>query len=229
MNWSYDKTERYSNINYRISRTEKDSTDIILVLHGAGGNGCDNMTQILEMGNLSNALISIQRRFPCSIIFPQCPYSTKWVDVSYEKGQFNMDDFTNEQTVDHVVQFILDKYPDKKIHIIGYSLGAFAAWYVLNKYTGLVKKAIIISGGGDRNYSFDEKMPEVLLIHGSDDEIVPVDGSRGMHQVYLNSQYIEIKKKGHQLMYDVSEEAWENEILPWLFSVKTDLTRETNY
>ena len=59
---NYDKSKKYP---------------LVLFLHGAGERGSDNEIQLMHGGALFVA-DSNRKKFPCIVVFPQCPADSSW-------------------------------------------------------------------------------------------------------------------------------------------------------
>lgn len=208
MDWRYFEEKEKYGINYRVFE-KGNNTPLIIYLHGAGDCGNDNMRQIVGMGNLGKALIEYADIKNHSIYAPQCPLSNMWINVNYKSGFFTFEEISKKGCVmDAVLRFIKSESEKRKIYLIGYSIGAYASWYALMKCANLFKKAIIVSGGGYlaiQKTSFLKN--NVLLIHGSLDKDVPVEGSRKMAET-TGCKYYELSDYGHELKNNISKEMW---------------------
>ena len=64
---------------------------MITMLHGHGGQGTDNTTQINVFKPLLAKLTTVEQQAetPCIMLIPQCRLNHKWVEVSHWTGHFS--------------------------------------------------------------------------------------------------------------------------------------------
>src|SRR4030095_14388480 len=67
----YDKSKKYP---------------LILFLHGAGERGSDNEKQLVHGATLFIA-DSNRKKFPCIVVFPQCPTDSSWTSVKIDRSK----------------------------------------------------------------------------------------------------------------------------------------------
>ena len=206
MDWRY-KPFQYNGIKYMMyhSRLEQ---PVILYFHGAGDCGNDGNKHVSNMGNLGEALIEYADKHELTICAPQCPLSKRWVEIDYKSRKIKYNELlTSNNVIDTVINTV-KQLGHNKIYFVGYSLGAFAGWYILAKYSQLFDKAILISGGGDNEFEFDEKINDrVTIVHGEKDDIVPIQRAYEMHDA-TGCRIITYENKGHDLKNQVDVNSW---------------------
>lgn len=208
-----------STYNYRIYLPEKrDSNSMIpvmLYLHGSGSRGDDNRSQL---NDISSSINDDPDRFPFIIVIPQCRPDTFWAGEMMEQAMAALDQTVNEFNGD----------PDR-LYLAGFSMGGYGVWQFAvthpNKFTALVP----IAGGIVPNGPVSEKdmamlSPQVRavavsdhpyqafakaigntpvwVLHGSDDDAVPVAGSRKIVEALKAAgnpsvNYTEFENVGH--------------------------------
>lgn len=217
MNWEY-KSCIEGDYRFRVNRlngTQKDK--IILYLHGAGCAGCDNMAQVVGLGKWGQYFIDNNNKV--DLIAPQCPHSEQWINgYKYEAGYYDSQMIHMSECLKHIIEMIVDSYGGKSIRIMGFSMGAFATWYLLEQYPLLFEKALIISGGGSINYTNLDVKTKIRLIHGDADTVVPIDGSSRMVDLYNKNieEYIKLHGIGHDIFGDESVDSIVKKQIDWI-------------
>ena len=212
---------------YRILKplhTEKEKkVPLVLVLHGAGERGMDNTAQLVH-GSALFLDPKNREKFPCFVLFPQCPPGKRWVEVDW--GQKTSHAQPKEPSdpmrlTRHLLDQLLSKEPidEKRIYITGLSMGGFGTWDFAARYPDLTAAIAPICGGADDSTAPRLKDIPVWAFHGAKDTAVWPERSRSMIQALRKTgatpRYTEYEKVGH--------DSWNNafrepEFLPWLFS-----------
>ena len=113
----YDKSKKYS---------------LVLFLHGAGERGNDNEKQLKHGSTLFTA-DSNRKKFPCIVVFPQCPVDSSWTSVKIDRSKtpllFHFD-YTAPETwplktaIELVKKIANEESVDKsRLYITGLSMG----------------------------------------------------------------------------------------------------------
>lgn len=88
-----------------------------------------------------------------------------------------------------------------RIYMMGHSMGAFATWRLAAEHPDLFAALGPISGGGDPNDIVKIRHIPQYIVHGSDDQTVPVAQSRAMaeaaRQAHAEVVYVEVPGAGH--------------------------------
>jgi predicted peptidase len=204
---------------------------IILFLHGAGERGSDGLLQTAI--GLPAAVRKDRLRFPAIIVMPQCPLERWW-------PEFDMQAIAMAALAAATKEF---KGDAKKTYLTGLSMGGYGSWVIAERNPGKFAAAVIICGGITAPRHIVEKYPElakaahpdnspsyaevasrigkipVWIFHGSDDPVVPVEGSRKMYKALKaaagNVRYTEYPG----VLHDSWEKAYgEPELMAWMFS-----------
>ena len=219
-------------VKYRLripDRIEKDiKYPVIYFLHGAGGRGSDNRTQLTDAGALrafkKNGIFSV---FNSYLISAQVPAGSTWVDVAWDSPSHDMPKISETQYLSFEIlkklvansKYQIDK---NRVYVLGVSMGGFGVWDIIQRYPDYFAAAIPICGGGDT-----KKIKGIINLpiwswHGDQDDVIPVDRSRAMQKSIkssggVSSIYSEIIGRGHNVWLDVwrSKSLWE-----WLFLQK---------
>ncbi len=195
---------------------------LVIFLHGADERGNDNEKQLIH-GVTLFAQPSIQEKFPCFVIAPQCPKGKRWVEVDWrlDKHQQPADPSISLQLTMELIDSIIQQYPidTTRIYVTGLSMGGFGTWDAISRYPNKFAAAAPVCGGGDEQTAHKIKIP-VWAFHGTKDKAVKVERSRNMittmQQNGASPKYTEYPKLGHF----VWGKAYSKELLQWLFDQK---------
>jgi predicted peptidase len=204
---------------------------LLLVLHGAGERGKDNVKQLVHGSKLFTA-DSNRKKFPAIVVFPQCPEESFWASVNVDRTiQPHKIDFDYAATPNWpltaanelVQQLIANEAVNKKqVYITGLSMGGMGTFESVYRYPGLYAAALPICGGGDTlHYDKRVKKTAFWIFHGAADAVVDVKLSQQMHTT--------LKAMGAAVKYSeypgVNHNSWDNafaepEYLRWMFTQK---------
>lgn len=208
---------------YRVYTPEryKTKTDlpVILTLHGAGARGSDNKSQIRHFSEYFSSE-KVQDVQEAVIVAPQCPKDGSWVNIDgWSEGAHPPRDQTKPtmaaiQALDAIIsEYNIDS---SKQYAAGFSMGGYGTWDVITRYPERFDSAIPMSGGGIPELAEQLDDVRVWAFHGSEDQVVPVSGTREMIQAMrkheLQPKYTEFDR-GHSL----PEQLNTLEIAKWLF------------
>ena len=197
---------------------------IVLVFHGAGSRGNDNLKQLRPWvaGWMDD---EVQKENPCIILMPQCPKKQQWVNVPWKEGSYRFKDIPesdpmqlSKEIFDKVVQeYAVDK---NRVYVMGMSMGGYGTWNFVMRYPDLIAAAVPICGAGDPSMAKKIKRIPIWAFHGDKDPTVPLSGSTDMIESLTRFK----KNKARLTIYkDVGhnsyELAWKNPaLIDWLFS-----------
>jgi predicted peptidase len=214
---------------YRVLRPAKIEAGkkypLVLFLHGAGERGADNKLQLIH-GSALFIKAENRDKYPCYVIFPQCPTGKKWVEVDWsaKKPHVSPKEPSEPMRLTKLMldQFLKDHPVDAdRIYVMGLSMGGFGTWDFCQRYPDFVAAAAPICGGADDSTAEKIKHIPIWTFHGSADTAVWPERTRSMVEalknVKGNVKYSEYQKVGHN--------SWnrafaEPELLPWLFAQK---------
>ena len=179
---------------YRILYPEnydpKGKYPVILFLHGAGERGNDNEKQLVH-GSKLFLKPENREKYPCIVIFPQCPAEGFWSSVVRDntKRPHSLS-FDYQQPITPSLslamsilrQVIKQEGVDKKrVYIAGLSMGGMGTFEAVYRFPKVFAAAMPICGGGDAN-SYNAKAAKLpfRVFHGEKDSVVPVEESRRM-------------------------------------------------
>jgi predicted peptidase len=208
------KPYQYHNIHYRLL-SPPDATvtyPLILMLHGSGAIGTDNITQLGVLVKLW-AQPDIRTKYPAYVLAPQFPQrSSNYTSDSARNVLVSAPD----QSVSTVLQLIdsLKKVlPINRIYVIGFSMGASTALNALALRPDLFAAAVSVSGIPD--FKRTRKVP-LWLIHGNADQENPFSSDslfyKTMHDRHMKFWEID------QMEHEVYPALYMSDAIPkWLF------------
>lgn len=226
-------SENADTLNYRYIEPEYlfdgEEYPLVLFLHGAGERGNDNEKQLVHCSRVFTNPVN-REKFPCYVIFPQCPEASFWSYRPERLKSYSTESFPEEfpQTeimagvMQLVEDFIKNNPVDRnRIYITGLSMGAMATYDTVIRYPDFFAAAVPICGAVNPDrISSDIKTP-FRIYHGASDNVVPVTGSRNAYRA--------LKSAGVPVTYTefpgVEHGSWnaaytDPELLPWMFSCK---------
>lgn len=208
---------------------KKKSYPLVVLLHGGGERGADNEKQLTHGASLF--LESSNRtHFPCIVVVPQCPESSYWASVKFNREKYPLVlDFNYQYAitpalhlVDELVNSIIKEegVDKKRVYIMGLSMGGMGTLEAIYRFPKLFAAAVAICGGGDiAALTTKHARIPVWLFHGSVDGVIEVRHSREMY-ARLQELKASVKYKEYE---GVNHNSWENafkesDLLPWLFA-----------
>lgn len=182
---------------------------LLVVLHGAGERGTDNVAQ-LGNGVLAFCAPALQKRRPAFVIYPQCPSGARWVEAAWSEPSYDLTKVPQSrpsqalmELVDSLAaEFTLDP---QRLLVSGLSMGGQGTWDLLARHPERFAGAMPVCGLGDPSQAARMKTVPIWAFHGARDQVVPVAGSRDMVKA--------LKRAGARVRYteypDVAHPAWE--------------------
>lgn len=165
---------------------------IVFCLHGAGERGVDNERHIWKHDlAISWAKSGVQDENPCFVLAPQCPKGKKWNYVNFRAGSYFIDTLPvgNEllTAIDLLDSIIIAYSIDiNRQYITGLSMGGYGTWDVITRYPNRFAAAAPMSGAGDPSKVERFKQLPIWVFHNTNDQVVPVSGSRDMVKAMNN-------------------------------------------
>lgn len=139
---------------------------MLLFLHGIGERGDDGLapTQV----GIGPALQSWPERFPCLVVFPQCPVDRRWAAAL--------------DHIDAVLEAALRTFEvdEQRIALTGVSMGGFGAWLYGAAHADRFCAVMPICGGGQAGDARRLASVPIWAFHGAQDEVIDADESREM-------------------------------------------------
>ena len=198
---------------------------LVLFLHGAGERGDDNQAQLVHGGTLFTRKDN-RAKYPCYVIFPQCPSGKRWVEVDWSDKEPHAAP-KNPSVPMALTKRMLDRFVKgnavdaDRVYVMGLSMGGFGTWDFAQRYPDFVAAAVPICGGADNGTAKRIKHIPIWTFHGSADTAVWPVRTRTMvealKKVKGNVRYTEYEKVGHNSW---SRAFAEPDLLVWMFAQK---------
>lgn len=155
------------------------------------------------------------------MVVPKCPQGFQWVNTSRDNPYHRMD---SEPSVAmrltlELFENIVKEYPVdlKRIYTVGFSMGGFAVWDILQRKPDLFAAAIPVCGGGDDTLAMRIKNVSIWAFHGEKDEVAPPARTRNMisalNELGGRPLYTEYKNTGHNSWTKAFR---DEEVISWL-------------
>lgn len=204
------------------NRTHK-KYPLVLFLHGAGSQGDDNESHLMEVPDMLLKASSLPKN-ACFILAPQCPREDAWVwfpkypqcTSAIEPSQACR---LTLEIIDSLVQTL--NIDPQRIYVTGLSLGGEGSFDIITRRPHFFAAAVPICGIADTGKVDLMKSTPVWIFHGDSDDINPVDYSRNIVKA--------LRQKGANPIYTeyvgVKHDSWtrayqEPKLLDWIFSQK---------
>jgi poly(3-hydroxybutyrate) depolymerase len=183
---------------------------LVVYLHGKSDTVTRNIGWYHEPAALAD---------PAIVLSPKCPLSqtgewgNSWTneDPPMIKKTFEMIDRIRQQY----------RVDEDRLYIYGISMGAIGTFGLIQKYPDLFAGGYAVCGWGNPEMAPQLSKVPFWIFHGEDDDVVPVQGSRGIYKAVLT-------RGGKQIRYTefkgVKHDAWnhlnDNQIIRWLLAQK---------
>lgn len=181
---------------------------LVLFLHGGGERGTDNERQLTHGAQMFLNPVN-RERYPAFVLFPQCPSDGYWAYISrplsFIPAEMPVDqpEAPPLRSVKQLLETCMEMpgVDDRRIYIIGMSMGAMGTYDLVARYPQLFAAAIPICGTVNSMPLKNVKQVAFRIFHGDADPIVPVDGSREAYKTLkeegVSVEYIEFPGCGH--------------------------------
>lgn len=225
--------KKQDTLKYRIMYPDNFSEDkeypIVLVLHGAGERGDDNIKQLAHGSKLFTDKMN-RGAFPAIIIFPQCVQDDYWASVVVDRTTkpitftYSLNTEPTKSlglTISLMDEMIGKPYVNKeKIYVGGLSMGGMGTYEILYRKPNMFAAAFAICGGGnpDGVVAYANNT-DLWVFHGANDDVVSPQLSINMVSAYLKAG----GKPNVTIYADANHNSWDSafaepELLTWLFS-----------
>ncbi len=156
---------------------------LVIVLHGAGERGDDNLAQLIH-GAREFSKEDRRRENPAYVLFPQCPKEQKWVDVDWKLEGSHIPEQPSESL--KLVKALADEMintagiDENRVYITGLSMGGYGTWDAIARYENFFAAAAPICGGGDPTTVHRFTKLPIWCFHGAKDGVVKPQRSQEM-------------------------------------------------
>ena len=156
---------------------------LIVSLHGGGGVGDDNVSQ-LRWWNSLMAKESWRRAHPSFVVVPQAVSGGTWGERS-QVGDLQHIYIKNMiPVVFDLIEALVEELPidSSRIYVLGSSMGGSGTWNFLQARPGFFAAAIPVCAGRPPDDITGLAQTPVWAFHGADDPTAPVENSRRMFE-----------------------------------------------
>ena len=197
---------------------------LVLFLHGAGERGGDNAKQLVH-GAKDFASEANRAKYPCFVVFPQCPEGRKWVEVDWSLD-------SHEQPAEESLSLRLTReaiasmqkvlrVDEKRLYVTGLSMGGYGTWDMIARTPDVFAAAAPVCGGAvEATAGRLTKLP-IWAFHGDKDTAVKPERSRRMIAAIEKAggkpKYTEYPGVGHNSW---SQTYADPKFMEWLFAQK---------
>jgi predicted peptidase len=195
---------------------------LVIVLHGSGAIGTDNVAQLGQLA-MSWTAPAIRQRFPAYILVPQFAERSANYAPSPADGLLAAQPGPNLPSVAAVVDNLMPHYPidADRVYVTGFSMGASAATQAMLHSPAMFAAGVVFSGiPPERGAAARLSGTPLLIVHGNADTENPIEPDRAMfaalrRQPGDRSRFLEYQGMTHQLPADMLlATAWRD----WLFA-----------
>jgi predicted peptidase len=215
-------------INYRLYKPENIENNkkypLIIFLHGAGERESDNKSQLRWcVGEIIDHMQ--KNNEPSYVIAPQCPKKEQWVNIprTYTQREITPEPSKSVRLTKELIDKFKEENPvdEKRIYIVGLSMGGFGAFDLLERNPGDFTAAATFCSSGDPSYAKQLSDTPIWMFMGSKDTVVPLYRVREMAEA--------LKKEGNIMKYteypEIGHDVWtaainNPELLKWLLEQK---------
>ncbi len=195
---------------------------LVVFYHGAGERGTDNAAQLR---NCATYFIKpeVMDKFPAFVVFPQCPWKQRWVEVDWERDSHTQPAEPGQamRLSVELIERLLKQYSidNRRIYLSGVSMGGFAVWDLIARYPDMFAAAVPICGGGDENQAPRCAHVPVWAFHSVNDWGIKVIRTRHMIDAIRKAggapKYTEYRGLGH---FSWNKAYSEADLFPWMFA-----------
>lgn len=191
---------------------------VLFWLHGAGERGSNNTSQIAYLSKSFNVAGDFLNE--AIILAPQCPEYGWWYIDQYEEEYEDEGGYLGAAM--HLLYKIESEYScDKsRIYVAGLSMGGFATWSVLERYSNHFAAGVPICGWGNAYAAEQLAGIPIWIYHGDADQTVSYSASTIMYNA--------IKDAGGEMvhlttLFGVGHNAWDyalrdRNLFCWMFA-----------
>ena len=154
---------------------------LILSLHGGGGAGDDNISQ-LRWWNGVMAKEEWRRAHPSFVVVPQAVSGGTWGERSQVGNLRNIYIKNMIPVVFELIEALQQELPidESRIYVLGSSMGGSGTWNFLQARPGFFAAGIPVCAGRPPEDVKGLTQTPIWSFHGADDQTAPVENSRRM-------------------------------------------------
>jgi predicted peptidase len=211
---------------YRLLRPERPEADkvypLVIMLHGSGQIGTDNESQLDNLA-LSWAQPEMRSRYPAYVAVPQFPARTANYQVSTMDKLLASHPGAALLPLFELVDQLTATLPvdAARIYLVGFSMGASAAWHAMLLHQGKFAAAVLLSGvPPERTLAPLLQSVPLLICHGDADPQNPYAPDLAMYRALgpaSKAVFRTYTGMGHTVPPDIADPSstwWRD----WLFA-----------
>jgi len=201
----------------------KSDCPLLVILHGAGERGSDNIKQL----DYSTVMFikEIRKKYSPLILLPQCPSDNVWtINPQRPFNNFNLDSIpvsTTLEIVRDIILLLMKKYSvdPNRIYIIGYSMGGTGTWEMILRNPDLFAAAVPICAASDPSKASLVKDIHIWAFSAENDQIYNYHETEEMvKKLKENNSDINFTLYGNQDHYIWDLIFNDPDVSDWLFS-----------
>ncbi|HNQ22240.1 MAG TPA: alpha/beta hydrolase-fold protein [Phycisphaerae bacterium] len=160
---------------------------LIVFLHGSG-EGADWLAPTTPHASIP--VRTTQSDLPFVVVFPLL------------RGSWSISALAERDVLDTLADVQAHLPIDaERVHLVGLSMGGFAAWRIACRYPDRFASLTVFCGGGEPDLAGNVRHLPIRLYHGAADPVVPVEHSRTMaaalQRLRVPVEYVEVPAGNH--------------------------------
>lgn len=194
---------------------------LVVLLHGSGAVGIDNASQLGAFFKTWSRE-DIRRRYPAYVVVPQFPVRSANYRMM-DGTQVSEPDPVLDTALAMIERFSADHAVDRqRLYVVGFSMGASAAWNAMAKRPDLFAAGVPISGIPPSAASAAALAPlPILIVHGTADTENEIGPDRVMYRALIGQGAARVRMReydglDHRIATELfaSDTGWRD----WLFA-----------
>ncbi|MEP7228728.1 MAG: prolyl oligopeptidase family serine peptidase [Ginsengibacter sp.] len=201
---------------------------LIIFLHGSGGRGNNNGSQMNNGGTLF-IRDNIMLNYPAIVVFPQCEARSSWNTVIMQRDTAKkwIYTFPKDAPPKRSLQLLMELIPEleknyavdkERLYVGGLSMGGMGTYELVDRMPDTFAAAFVICGAGDTGKVRELKKTAWWLFHGQKDSTVYVTQAENMKEA-LEEAGADVKltiypEDGHDSWNDAFKEPG---LFEWMF------------
>lgn len=201
---------------------------VLLYMHGMGSCGDDNLKHITIATASVIPHLTESEYYSSNVIIiaPHCPRGVQWVDWNAKEKRFNSDNIAEKlalafEIFDYCFANML--YDESRVYLWGNSMGAFAAFDMMQRFPNRFAGAVAVAGFGKLELAHKIAKNNIWIHHGDVDTLVPYVFSEELYNELKrlgagdNIRLTAYPEQGHSIFAEVGN---NEDVISWLFSQK---------
>ncbi|MDX2024500.1 MAG: prolyl oligopeptidase family serine peptidase [Deltaproteobacteria bacterium] len=206
----------------------KNKAPLLVFMHGGGERGADNRAQVGPTVFIAGpgvlAIGARAKAMPAFILAPQCPWAPEhWDGTDVTPTDLRFSGSTKALTTTmELLDVVIKENPTidtRRIYVMGMSMGGFASWEMISRWSEKFAAAIPMCSGGDRSMAAKIVYMPIWAFHSTDDGNVPIEWDRRMIEKLKSlggsPKFSTYTGPGHIVWGPAYREP---ALFPWLFS-----------